>query len=79
LLRCHLKAARKTLREVEDETKAEKLDDVREHPLVKAVLKQFPGATITEVRDLIAAASDSIESDDSVEDGALDFSILDDD
>jgi DNA polymerase-3 subunit gamma/tau len=69
----------KTLREVEDEAKAEKLLDVREHPLVKAVMTQFPGATITEVRDLIAAETVSDVSEDAGSDETFDFSILDDD
>ena len=64
--------------EVEDEAKAVKLDDVREHPLVKAVLKQFPGATITDVRDLVSEMATS-DDDEIGESEGFDFSILDDD
>jgi DNA polymerase-3 subunit gamma/tau len=35
-----------------------------EHPLVKAVLEAFPGATIDAVRDLTGGASESSEDDD---------------
>lgn len=69
----------KTLREVEDDAKAVKLDDVREHPLVQAVLKRFPGAMITDVRDLIAAEPVSENGDDAGSEETFDFSILDDD
>lgn len=68
----------KTLREVEDEAKAVKLDDVREHPLVKAVLKQFPGATITDVRDLVSEIA-TPDDDEIGESEGFDFSVLDDD
>ena len=37
--------------------------DVRDHPLVKTVLKTFPGSTIDEVREDVAPDPESGESD----------------
>jgi len=47
-----------TLREKAVVAKAEKLDDVRSHPLVKAALAAFPGAEIVDIRDV---ATDTVE------------------
>ena len=64
-----------TLREKADVAKAEKLDDVRSHPIVKAALAAFPGAEIVDIRDVATEAVEISEADESVEEG-FDFTLL---
>jgi DNA polymerase-3 subunit gamma/tau len=45
-----------TLRQQEDGRERDLRDEVASHPLVQAVLETFPGATITAVRERLAAA-----------------------
>jgi len=45
-----------TLAEVEQANKDAALDSARAHPAVQALMAAFPGATITDVRDLAQAA-----------------------
>jgi hypothetical protein len=42
---------------------------VAQHPLVRAVLDAFPGATIAAVRERVAAAEPASEDDPVSEDG----------
>jgi DNA polymerase-3 subunit gamma/tau len=56
-----------TLREQEERRERELRNDVTAHPLVRAVLETFPGATIAAVRDRAAASEpvvDEITSDE---------------
>ncbi|MEN9754810.1 MAG: hypothetical protein RLZ07_1192 [Pseudomonadota bacterium] len=64
-----------TLREKAEVAKAEKLDDVRSHPIVKAALAAFPGAEIVDIRDV---ATDTVETSDADEtaDEGFDFTLL---
>jgi DNA polymerase-3 subunit gamma/tau len=64
-----------TLREKADVAKAEKLDDVRSHPIVKAALAAFPGAEIVDIRDVVSEAIETTNADDNIEDG-FDFTQL---
>ena len=50
-------AGEATLKQQEAAAVAERKRQASQHPLVQAVLKAFPGATIDEVRDLIDAAA----------------------
>jgi DNA polymerase-3 subunit gamma/tau len=64
-----------TLAEQEAQRASEVRNEVAGHPLVRAVLDTFPGATIAAVRDRSAptepaAEEDGIEEDISAEDGA---------
>ena len=71
-----------TLREKAEAAKAEKLDDVRTHPLVKAALATFPGAEIIEVRDGLALPLDTLndaKDDADFSDESFDFTSLDHD
>jgi DNA polymerase-3 subunit gamma/tau len=63
-----------TLKEKADRSRAEKLDDIKSDPLVSAVLAQFQGAEIIEIRDL-AAETPLTDTDDDL----FDFSALDQD
>ena len=47
-----------TLRQGQERREAELRNGVAAHPLVKAVLETFPGATITAVRERFAASAD---------------------
>jgi DNA polymerase III subunit gamma/tau len=46
-----------TLAEVEQASKNAALDSARAHPAVRALMAAFPGATITDVRDLAETAA----------------------
>ncbi len=75
-------AGKPTMRETAAAQKAEKLDDVRTHPLVKAALQAFPGAEIVEVRDVLAAPLETLtgnESEQDLSDESFDFTSLDHD
>ena len=65
-----------TLREKAEVAKAEKLDDVRTHPLVKAALAAFPGAEIVDIRDVVAETVETAGADEGTEEG-FDFTQLD--
>lgn len=77
-------AGEATLKQQEAAAVAERKRQAAEHPLVQAVLKAFPGASIEDVRDLIdAAAATSSDADSDAPDaesaGAeIDFPIGDD-
>jgi DNA polymerase-3 subunit gamma/tau len=51
-------AGERTLGEVRREREAAELESLRAHPAVKAVLDQFPGAKIAEIRPLISPGRD---------------------
>lgn len=65
-----------TLREKADAAKAEKLDDVRTHPIVKAALAAFPGAEIVDIRE-VATRIEATENNDELPEDGFDFTLLD--
>ena len=64
-----------TLREKAEVAKAEKLDDVRSHPIVKAALAAFPGAEIVDIRDVATDTVDTSDADETADEG-FDFTLL---
>jgi DNA polymerase-3 subunit gamma/tau len=71
-----------TLRSVAASTEAARLEDVRRHPLVEAVLNRFPGAQIVAVRDTMladAGPDEEAEIPDAEFEAMLDFGALDTD
>ena len=65
-----------TLREKADAAKAEKLDDVRTHPIVKAALAAFPGAEIVDIRE-VATRIEATDNNDELPEDGFDFTLLD--
>ncbi len=73
-----------TLRDVAEKEKSEKLTGVRAHPLVQAVMAEFPGAQIVAIRDAADPAVEGVPvptEDDEASPGefGFDFGGLDDD
>jgi DNA polymerase III subunit gamma/tau len=66
-----------TLRERQLEREAELRNGVAAHPLVRAVLETFPGATIAAVRQRFAAAAADGEAEDGLEPGSDDVGAAD--
>jgi DNA polymerase-3 subunit gamma/tau len=63
-----------TIQEQQETATAQRRGEAERHPLVRAVLDQFPGAEIREVRDIVppdAAGPTEIDDDDSPEDNLL--------
>ena len=59
-----------TLAEIEETHRAAAFDSAKANPTVKALLEAFPGAVITEVRDLVQAPSPQPEQLDEAGDAA---------
>ena len=53
-----------TLREQKQAARAERIDGMRRHPVVTAVLDAFPGAEIVDVRETCPSPDRSAKSDD---------------
>jgi DNA polymerase-3 subunit gamma/tau len=58
-----------TLEQQDQSRDSEMKSEVARHPLVRAVLDAFPGATIAAVRERFAAAAPAVEEDSADEDG----------
>ena len=65
-----------TLREKAEAAKAEKLDDVRTHPIIKAALAAFPGAEIVDIRE-VATRIEAADNNDELSEDGFDFTLLD--
>jgi DNA polymerase-3 subunit gamma/tau len=65
-----------TLREKAEAAKAEKLDDVRTHPIIKAALAAFPGAEIVDIRE-VATRIEATDNNDELSEDGFDFTLLD--
>lgn len=65
-----------TLREKAEAAKAEKLDDVRTHPIIKAALAAFPGAEIVDIRE-VATRIEAADNNDELGEDGFDFTLLD--
>ncbi|MBW8618063.1 MAG: DNA polymerase III subunit gamma/tau [Hyphomicrobiales bacterium] len=65
-----------TLREKAETAKAEKLDDVRTHPIVKAAFAAFPGAEIVDIRE-VATRIEATDNNDELPEDGFDFTLLD--
>ena len=60
-----------TLEQQDQSRESEMKSQVAQHPLVRAVLDAFPGATIAAVRERVAAAEPASEDDTVSEDGPV--------
>jgi len=65
-----------TLCEKAEAAKAEKLNDVRMHPIIKAALAAFPGAEIVDIRE-VATRIEATDNNDELSEDGFDFTLLD--